>query len=763
MPSNLAPTLLFLAGIAGFCPSMVAQVPAVEVRADTAVAPLDRLVIDAPGDGAILARGRNWKASFTVRSATFVPFFGSSAPRNFPIDFVFDGVTAGGHVLTTGAAEAPVRESGTPPGGGAQETIVIRRGAVAEQYLLTNQQVEQRFVFARRTGTGDLSVQLRVDSELLVTALDGGGFRFANELGEVHYGRAEAFDATGERTPVTSTLVDGTLRLTVPAAFHDRATFPLTIDPVIQVFSTPLGLPQYFHTDVAHLGSFGGLHAIVYQEVYSLLDSDVFIRFYDDDGFTVTYGWVDISTFNWTAPKVASNARHNQCLVVAARNSLSYSGIWGRTVGFGVSGALEWSSQFAISGIVGGVNVDVGGDPNPDGPVPGNYCVTWQGLDDELHYNIVRTDTSLAHANGVLVDPGTLPVSNPSIAKSCGIGSPATREWIVVWQQQYSATDEDIYGTVIGYTGTVPVQAFLIDYSGASDTNPAVSSKTDPVNGQERFLVTYQRYQPATSFGPAHYDVMASLWTSGLQSLSGTTNLTTLLQMPALRDQTEPCVDSDGARFAVGFLQAWPAISSDVLPYLATVHATPTGSLAVTEYPVGPGTAGVNADLGIAAERSGGAPGSRYVAAWTHAFLDPIFGGTTKLVKFALYAGHLGLSPSQYFQASVPSCGALTLTATGVPAMGDTFSLHLTGAQGVPVLVVGPHVTPVALCGTCQLGVDLNGVALFAGPTTTFTLSADPQWIGTNFGAQGLDLLATGGCTVPFDFTLSNEIIVTIL
>ena len=42
-----------------------------------------RVFWDEPGDGAIWARGRNYKASFDERGATFIPYMGFDAPRNY--------------------------------------------------------------------------------------------------------------------------------------------------------------------------------------------------------------------------------------------------------------------------------------------------------------------------------------------------------------------------------------------------------------------------------------------------------------------------------------------------------------------------------------------------------------------------------------------------------------------------------------------------------------------------------------------------------
>lgn len=55
-------------------------------------AALEDLVFDEPVEGELWARGAGYKASFDASGVTIVPFFGASAPRNFP--FALRGVEA---------------------------------------------------------------------------------------------------------------------------------------------------------------------------------------------------------------------------------------------------------------------------------------------------------------------------------------------------------------------------------------------------------------------------------------------------------------------------------------------------------------------------------------------------------------------------------------------------------------------------------------------------------------------------------------------
>ena len=61
----------------------------------------DRVHFDQPHrDGSLWALGRSWKASFDQTGSTVIPFFGSLAPRNFPLRLEVARASVGGKPLT---------------------------------------------------------------------------------------------------------------------------------------------------------------------------------------------------------------------------------------------------------------------------------------------------------------------------------------------------------------------------------------------------------------------------------------------------------------------------------------------------------------------------------------------------------------------------------------------------------------------------------------------------------------------------------------
>ncbi|HEX5053286.1 MAG TPA: hypothetical protein VFZ65_16035 [Planctomycetota bacterium] len=707
-------------------------------------------------DGTVWARGADWKAAFTPRGMQFVPFLGSDAPRNLPLTLELVAVDAAGSDLA-------LDQEGRAMLVGAHR-IEIRHGACTERFDLARGHVEQSFVFDRPSPGGALRLRLRVDTELNAVAAADGGLSFGNERGGVRYGRATAVDARGERTAVAGELHDRVLTLTVPPAFVEHAAFPLVVDPLVSTFTVApgIGAPSTLHADCAHLGTYAGLGAVVHEEIYSATDHDVFVTGYASDGSIAASAYVDYTTTYWGSPAIASHRGASQFLVVAARGLPGNSAIWGCTLTYaqGATATLTPSPQFAIQVLGNGKSPDVGGDANPSPPLPGGYCVTWEGINNgKIYYNIVRTDTSLLAGNGLALDPGPEVTSHPAICKSSGLGPYVSRRWIVVWQKRTSPSNEDIHGSVIAQDGTVPTLDFAIDTSPRSETNPRVSSPTDPIGGFERYVVVYERAMPAVGpVIPANQDLFGQVMTA-TTPLSGPVDLSQFLSTDPLGDQMHPCVDTDGTRFVVGFTEDPAILNQDTVPFLATLHVL-NDTFGLTSLPESASSyLGRDDNLRITAERSGGTLNPRYLATWeststTSAATD---------VHGAYYMGHLSLGPTSYFSEQIPSCGGSQLVASGLPAIANTFVLDLQGTQAIPVILFGDWINPTNVCANCQLGVDPATMLLSVGTQLTITVPQQAQLIGAQFGTQGLDLLAPNGCTAPLDFTLSNMILITLL
>src|SRR5690606_20321402 len=92
---------------------------------------------DTPGDGRIWAVGATFKASFGPDGFVYVPFFGSDAPRNYPVKFALRAVRVGGESVPFAATANATRDA---------RRVTFDRGPVREIYDLDVDSVEQTFV-----------------------------------------------------------------------------------------------------------------------------------------------------------------------------------------------------------------------------------------------------------------------------------------------------------------------------------------------------------------------------------------------------------------------------------------------------------------------------------------------------------------------------------------------------------------------------------------------------------------------------------------
>jgi len=117
-------------------------------------------------DGALWARGENYKARFDGEGASVIPAFGSRAPRNFDLRFELERVLVGGEPFAL-APQADVRRTA--------DVVTLDRGALDETYHLEVRQLEQRFTFESLAQRGELELRLALDSELLGAVDPAGG------------------------------------------------------------------------------------------------------------------------------------------------------------------------------------------------------------------------------------------------------------------------------------------------------------------------------------------------------------------------------------------------------------------------------------------------------------------------------------------------------------------------------------------------------------------------------------------------------------
>jgi hypothetical protein len=527
----------------------------------------DHVAFDVDARGALWARGRTYKASFSRSGATYVPFLGSRAPRNFPVALHVESATVAGSAIVFDADATAVRTG---------DTIEYDRGAFREVFRLTPDSLEQTFVFDDLPARGEIDVSVSVDTELTGSETDAG-FRFGNDLGFVQYGRASAGGSGRGLVPIESRLSSSRIDLVAPKSLVESSQGAFVIDPVLTTFAIDTFSPDTFGADTAYDLS-TGTWLTVYEEVFSASDHDLRAMRHNTSGTITGNTYVDFTTDTWRTPAIADNNLDDQFLVVAAVGNAPARQIWGRTVEATVT--LNMSAQFRIdSASQTGDHYapDVGGDPNTTGAT--YYCVVWEreydpGVDYDVHARLVRTDATFPGPTFFIDDSSFSLHKNPAISNSDGNAAAALRDWNVVWEDEVSATNHNILGARVHHDGSLTASTFTIASSTLDERNPSVTSIVDDTGGTRPWMVAWQ------------IDDATNGWDIRCRTFDGTTNISTFDlsdQFPNVSlDQITPSCDTALGQFVVAWDERTSPLFISTDLKIATLYSI-GGALGVNE------------------------------------------------------------------------------------------------------------------------------------------------------------------------------------
>ena len=273
-----------------------------EPSADAPIAPLAAAgrsvctpIHTQPDDGGqpygIWAAGRDYKASF-AGGMSFVPYLGASDEAPIAWRWTTTSATVGEHQLVTMA----------PRLAHTAWRAEYELGGLVEAYDVRPDGLEQTFVLRERPATnGELVIRGAIASVLHATAIgDDGGVRFVDAHGRevVHYGSATAIDASGQRQPMRTQLVEGGLELHLDAAWLARAQFPVVVDPLVAPVSIAAGATV---VDVAIAHDVMGTKNLWYAEVRQTgTDADLRLFRCDEDGQNPVVVHSDVSA-SWSS------------------------------------------------------------------------------------------------------------------------------------------------------------------------------------------------------------------------------------------------------------------------------------------------------------------------------------------------------------------------------------------------------------------------------------------------------------------------------
>ena len=210
-------------------------VPPTAVAQDLQHQPFDaqRTIRESHGitqaDGQLLAIGGGIEASFETGRVVITPLLGSAARENMPMTLELDRILRGDEtrIQVVGTAQPIVRTN----------QVDYRHGhGIVERYVSRPDGVKQSILIQQPIpGSGDLIVSMNVTTELgcAITERARQLDFDAGKLGGIHIGTVLGIDARGDRIEGYMRFDGQNLDLALPAAFVDRATYPIDVDPVL--------------------------------------------------------------------------------------------------------------------------------------------------------------------------------------------------------------------------------------------------------------------------------------------------------------------------------------------------------------------------------------------------------------------------------------------------------------------------------------------------------------------------------------------------
>ena len=675
-------------------------------------------------DGPLWAIGQNWKASFDASGFTFIPFFGSDAPRNFPLRLRLAQATVGGRLLEL--------VDGRPLQDGA--SVRTGRGALTEVVALRLGEVEQSFVFTTLPERAAIRVDIAIESELTCEPI-AGGLQFANAHGRATYRKAVAMDASGAIADLDIVWTGSAAHIEIPADFVRRAHLPLILDPVLQsnlTASTPSSTTQD-DPDVAVLQAAGGRTLMTWRRVFSATDHDLWAIVLNDNLTPTTPNLaLDFTSLDYLHASVAANNQAQNFMVASEVLAGTLYYIAGRTVSAtGVTGPVfDIERQFVVGGFGNNHSPDIGSDPYPG---PGYYCVVFEkqiASTRDIYFKLVNTNGTLPNPNPTPLDLSGDTESLPRISKSCGPDNGLGTHWLVTWQRNDSSgpTNYSVLGAFVNWDGAIIRSAFTIANTASDETTPSASSPAD-IEGNRMWMVAYAKTTPSGT-----RDIACNL----VYLLPGIVVLIGELVLANPDDDLIPDTDSDGARFVVG--RSSLGLSGFNTSAITIGYSVNTLSFYVHEVAGLATTAGLELGTSICARHSGGAlPSPSYLVAGIN--------GSTNSIEVYDYGGFAagplyGVVPTQ--------CGTLSINASGIPAIGNTVTFTVGNGAASGTIFGYPGSTPLNGLGcNCVLGVSQG---LFYGNPLVWSVPVMPQFVGTTLAVQGFTLLGSQ-CLSSFDLS----------
>lgn len=226
-------------------------------------------------DGRLLGRGPGYRVEFRASGPAYTPALGARAAHAIECELRLASVERGAQrLLADVPALEPVLEG--------ERARYARPLGIDELYEARADGLEQSFALREPlAGAGDLVVRLELRSELALSSATPAGLVFEQPgIGGIRIGGVTGIDARGARTTGSIEWVAGQIELRLPAAFVERASYPLLLDPLIStvfpIEQNPF-LPFTDNPDVAY-EPISGRYGVLFTHSLSAFSADLVVQ-----------------------------------------------------------------------------------------------------------------------------------------------------------------------------------------------------------------------------------------------------------------------------------------------------------------------------------------------------------------------------------------------------------------------------------------------------------------------------------------------------
>ncbi|MEM8709778.1 MAG: hypothetical protein AAGG01_02405 [Planctomycetota bacterium] len=521
-------------------------------------------LVDRGSEGEVWVRTLHQRTRFGGGSVTVLPVFGPAAVDESPVEFEVVGAQVGATSLAAGSAAAPLASAD-------DRRVTLQRSGFTEDWNLRSDSIEQTFIFNELPTRGELSVTMRVTTDL-VAGEDGGALVFEQPgLGGVRYGAAIAFDAAGQTVDVQRTFDGEHITLTVPSWFVAEAQLPLTIDPPVTSWVLTGSFADDSEPAICYAKDPGRFY-IAWEEYTSQTNADCYLTSVTLGGVQSSVVAVETGSDFWARPRLGY-VPANDRILVAASVTLDGPGTGsGRIEGrlFDAVTESAASAAFFISSF-GSEKVDpVVGGTNFESTFNNHFLVAWSRILSptrySIEYRIVDWDGSAVTPIEIVTSEEGARNRQPAVSASHGDTLLNGDFWTLAWNEN-PASSIFALGRIkarrVVWNGNPALGGTIFTVNNSTRCSlPTVSSQLDSTYGLIGSRPSLVGYSIADFTNGLRPDVVVNVVN---ESLAHPANLVTFMEdFDDTISQGRPTIASDGASF--------------VLAYQEIYYAAPTGT-----------------------------------------------------------------------------------------------------------------------------------------------------------------------------------------